>query len=143
MPSSELKVNVTQKRKRDYEGSKSKEEVFSEVIELPELAEDEDEDEDVGGSGSSDDNEEEFPEIDSGSDSPSDSDDDEDEEGEEGKEDSSDSDEPDLDIFPRAKTIISQITGEPKRVFPEIEADYDSDSSTEDVSSSQVNLIIF
>jgi ribosome biogenesis protein ERB1 len=39
----------------------------------------------------------------------------------------------DLHIFPRAKTIISDITGQPKKVYPEIEPDYDSDSSTEDV----------
>lgn len=36
--------------------------------------------------------------------------------------------------FPRAKTIISEITGQPKQVYPPIEPDYDSDSSTEDVS---------
>ncbi|GJJ07346.1 Ribosome bioproteinsis protein erb1 [Clathrus columnatus] len=30
------------------------------------------------------------------------------------------------------KTIISEITGQPKRVYPPIEPDYDSDSSTED-----------
>lgn len=43
------------------------------------------------------------------------------------------SDDDDLHIFPRAKTIISDITGQPKKVYPEIEPDYDSDSSTEDV----------
>jgi ribosome biogenesis protein ERB1 len=35
--------------------------------------------------------------------------------------------------FPVARTVISTITGEPKRVYPDIEPDYDSDSSTEDV----------
>jgi hypothetical protein len=39
----------------------------------------------------------------------------------------------DLHIFPKAKTVISDITGQPKKVYPEIEPDYDSDSSTEDV----------
>lgn len=35
--------------------------------------------------------------------------------------------------FPVATTIVSDITGQPKRVYPEIEPDYDSDSSTEEV----------
>lgn len=34
----------------------------------------------------------------------------------------------------RSKTVISKITGQPKQVYPPIEPDYDSDSSTEDVS---------
>lgn len=34
---------------------------------------------------------------------------------------------------PKARTVISKITGRPKRVYPEIEPDYDSDSSTEEV----------
>ena len=38
-----------------------------------------------------------------------------------------------LRIFPRPKTITSDITGRPKRVYPPIEPDYDSDSSTEEV----------
>ncbi|KAJ4472272.1 NUC169 domain-containing protein [Lentinula aciculospora] len=37
-----------------------------------------------------------------------------------------------LDIFPKAKTIVSDITSQEKRVYPEIEPEYDSDSSTED-----------
>jgi ribosome biogenesis protein ERB1 len=39
----------------------------------------------------------------------------------------------DLHIFPKGKTIISNITNQEKRVYPEIEPEYDSDSSTEDV----------
>jgi ribosome biogenesis protein ERB1 len=39
----------------------------------------------------------------------------------------------DLHIFPRAETIISDITRQPKKIYPEIEPNYDSDSSTEDV----------
>jgi hypothetical protein len=35
--------------------------------------------------------------------------------------------------FPVATTVVSNITGRPKRVYPDIEPDYDSDSSTEDV----------
>ena len=46
-----------------------------------------------------------------------------------------DSDASELHIFPQAKTVISNITGQPKRVYPEIEPEYDSDSSTEDVSN--------
>lgn len=34
------------------------------------------------------------------------------------------------------KMVTSEITGEPKKVYPPIEPDYDSDSSTEDVSTS-------
>lgn len=73
-----------------------------------------------------------FPEIDAGSDNTA-------EEGEgdtsedEGQDDEDASSDNDLHIFPRAKTIISDITGQPKKVYPEIEPDYDSDSSTEDV----------
>jgi ribosome biogenesis protein ERB1 len=39
-----------------------------------------------------------------------------------------------LHLFPNPKIVISDVTNQPKRVYPEIEADYDSDSSTEDVS---------
>jgi ribosome biogenesis protein ERB1 len=31
------------------------------------------------------------------------------------------------------ETVISNITGRPKRVYPEIDPEYDSDSSTEEV----------
>lgn len=80
-----------------------------------------------------------FPEIDAASDT-------EEEEGEssgddakysetavEGEDDEDASSDDDLHIFPKAKTVISDITGQPKKVYPEIEPDYDSDSSTEDV----------
>jgi ribosome biogenesis protein ERB1 len=36
-------------------------------------------------------------------------------------------------VYPGPRSVISNITGYPKRVYPEIEPDYDSDSSTEDV----------
>lgn len=36
--------------------------------------------------------------------------------------------------YPEPKIIKSAITGEPKKVYPPIEPEYDSDSSTEDVS---------
>ena len=38
-------------------------------------------------------------------------------------------------LFPKPKNVVSDITNQPKLVYPEIEPDYDSDSSTEDVSS--------
>jgi len=80
-----------------------------------------------------------FPELDSGS-----SDASSDEEGEgEGEEEGDEHDtddtegdehdgankEPPLD----GKTVISNITGRPKRIYPEIDPEYDSDSSTEEV----------
>ena len=80
-----------------------------------------------------------FPEIDVGSDtdeederSSGDNEDHSESEGEEQDDEDVSSDD-DLHIFPRAKTVISDITGHPKKVYPEIEPDYDSDSSTEDV----------
>ncbi len=39
----------------------------------------------------------------------------------------------DIKVGPGGRTIISNITGRPKRVYPHIEPDYDSDSSTEEV----------
>lgn len=86
----------------------------------------------------------EFPEIDARSDSDSggeeESDHEDEQDGEESEEEEEDEDESqesdsdgDLHIFPKSKTIISGITGQPIRVYPEIEPDYDSDSSTEDV----------
>jgi len=81
---------------------------------------------------------EEFPEINAASDTEVEGDEDEDEGDEEGDDYSSDASGSDktLHIFPKAKVVISDITGEPKKVYPEIEPDYDSDSSTEDVSAS-------
>jgi ribosome biogenesis protein ERB1 len=89
-------------------------------------------------SGSDDGEVDEFPEINPESDSGEEFDSDEEagdeDEGEEGdKDDENSGSESDLEIFPKAKIIISDITGEQKRVFPEIEPEYDSDSSTEDV----------
>lgn len=103
--------------------------------------ESEDEEEEASAGNVSDDGEvDEFPEIDTRSDSePEDSeeegDDEEDSEEDENEDESSSGhgSESELHIFPRSKTVISGITGQPKRVYPEIEPDYDSDSSTEDV----------
>lgn len=49
------------------------------------------------------------------------------------KEDNDSSGEEQLSVFPKPKTVISSITGQPKLVYPVIEPDYDTDSSTEDV----------
>ncbi|KAJ7499137.1 NUC169 domain-containing protein [Mycena latifolia] len=89
----------------------------------------------------------EFPEIDAESDSeaddsPEENADEEDSEGtdEEDFEEEDSDDSLDHDIFPKPKTIISDITGQPKRVYPEIEPDYDSDSSTEDAPNRVGNV---
>jgi ribosome biogenesis protein ERB1 len=80
----------------------------------------------------------EFPEIDTGSDSDEDevgiSDTDEEEDSEEEAENDVNSDDSEIHIFPKAKIMVSDITGRPKRVYPEIEPEYDSDSSTEEAS---------
>jgi ribosome biogenesis protein ERB1 len=86
---------------------------------------------------------EEFPEIFTGSEDEGSDEDDENEQDEDEDEDEEDEeassntavsdDDSSLHIFPKSKTIVSSITGQPRRVYPEIEADYDSDSSTEDV----------
>ncbi|KAF8341995.1 NUC169 domain-containing protein [Cantharellus anzutake] len=47
------------------------------------------------------------------------------------KDEDSDS-EDEVEVGSKGKTIVSDITGRPKRVYPHIEAGYDSDSSTED-----------
>jgi len=102
------------------------------------LSADEEEDEPVQGSES--DEIDAFPEIDAGSDtdeeeeeeSPAEDEDDF-ESGDNEQDDEDASSDDDLRIFPKAKTVISDITGHPKKVYPEIEPDYDSDSSTEDV----------
>jgi ribosome biogenesis protein ERB1 len=81
-----------------------------------------------------------FPEIDTGSDtdeeeeeSPGENEDDSESEDKGQYDEDASSSSDDLRIFPKAKTVISDITGQPKKVYPEIEPDYDSDSSTEDV----------
>lgn len=117
------------------------ESAFAQDVGLEMQSDDEGEQEDVP---EEDDNEvEAFPEIDTRSDT---EDEDADTEEDEDEEDEEDEDEPDesedeysddsddsIHPFPVAKTIVSDITGQPKRVYPPIEPDYDSDSSTEDV----------
>ena len=45
-------------------------------------------------------------------------------------------------LIPNPKNVVSDITHQPKLVYPEIEPGYDSDSSTEDVSSLSTSLKI-
>jgi ribosome biogenesis protein ERB1 len=113
------------------------------------LSGDEDENEDGPGQKSDDDGVDAFPEIDVGSDtdeederSSGDNEDRSKSEGEEQDDEDASSDD-DLHIFPRAKTVISVITGHPKKVYPEIEPDYDSDSSTEDVRAFPTSVVPF
>lgn len=83
-----------------------------------------------------------FPELDARSDTSEDEEDsegeedevDEDEDDEDSEEDGENVSDAELSVFPKAKVVTSDITGQPKKVYPEIEPDYDSDSSTEDVS---------
>jgi len=80
----------------------------------------------------------EFPEIVGESDSDeSDFEEDEDDESQEDDEHDDEGAESDdsLHVFPKAKVVVSKITNQPKTVYPEIEPDYDSDSSTEEVRS--------
>jgi hypothetical protein len=109
----------------------------------------EDEDEDGPVQESDNDDVDAFPEIDVGSDtdeederSSGDNEDHSESEGEEQDDEDASSDD-DLHIFPRAKTVISGITGQRKKVYPEIEPDYDSDSSTEDVHAFPTSVVPF
>ncbi|KAH7887940.1 NUC169 domain-containing protein [Phlebopus sp. FC_14] len=123
------------RKERDSEGDKKN--AFAETVGLEMMS---DEEGDSGGAeedAESDEEEnDEFPELDFSSDSDSDAEstDDEDVIDEENEDtlDSHSSSDADVQIFPKSKTIVSGITGHPKRVYPEIEPDYDSDSSTED-----------
>ena len=122
-------VMPAKKRKKSPDNPVAKE-PFSDVVGL-EMSSDE---EGQFDSGPDDGEVDDFPGIDTSSDSELDA-------SENGEDLSSEDEEADLDsdsdmeIFPKAKTIISSITGQQKRVYPEIEPDYDSDSSTEDVRS--------
>lgn len=80
----------------------------------------------------------EFPEIVAESDSDDQSSGEEEVEDEE--EEDTDSDSDSLHIFPKAKTVVSSITKQPKLVYPDIYPDYDSDSSTEEVNLGYTKL---
>ena len=132
-------ISNSRKRKAPASVSAPKDGSISSTGALEMLSEDEQDEEPESDDG----DHEEFPEIDAASDS--EDEEEEDENGEDEEEDyySSDASGTDekLPIFPKAKVVISNITGEPKKVYPEIEPDYDSDSSTEDVSTSTVPLL--
>ncbi|KAF8302614.1 BOP1NT-domain-containing protein [Clavulina sp. PMI_390] len=150
------KANTTLKRKRD---SAVKESLLStapkNAINVSQLDVDEDSDveEAASGSGSGDDSDaESFPEVDAedddeDSDADSGQDDDEDQDSDDsylvedsdfvdsidsGDENENEVEDDEIYTGPKARTVISKITGRPKRVYPEIEPDYDSDSSTEE-----------
>ncbi|KAF8528875.1 NUC169 domain-containing protein [Hysterangium stoloniferum] len=146
-------ATVDKKRKRDQQNRHLIDEGISEGVHLdiPSDGENELSDED------SDHEVEAFPEIDTRSDSISENvnteeDGDEDEEEEEGDDDFFDSGDDDqgeeaasssledFSVFPRPKSIISRITGQLKLVYPPIEPDYDSDSSTEDAPNRVGNI---
>jgi len=134
---------LSNSKKRKQAGQEQ--EVFSAPtpVQLEMLTDEEDADEISSDGGEAD----EFPEIDA--DSSSDEDEEykkelssEDENNEDTEESatgsgSSDSD-TSLHIFPMAKTVISNITGKKKVVYPDIDPEYDSDSSIEDVRLSLV-----
>jgi ribosome biogenesis protein ERB1 len=98
------------------------------------------------GSGEEEGSVEEFPEIEGGSSEEENSEEEQDESQDESEDESEetasseDDASDDMHPFPRSKTVISNITGQPKRVYPEIEPDYDSDSSTEDVSQTPCHV---
>lgn len=108
---------------------------FLDTVNL-ELISDEEEDGLEGNENSAVDDEEpeEFPDIDARSDSEDDTEVEDVEEDESQSEEDSNETGSDtgIQIFPKSRTIVSTVTGQPRRVYPEIEPDYDSDSSTED-----------
>lgn len=135
--------NKKRKQETDEDIKSLRKDDFAEEVGLEMQSEDEGEE----GPEESDEGEaDEFPELDTGDDTDedevgavdedeedSDSEEEEEDEEEEGSDEGETSD-GSLHVFPRAKVITSKITGQPKKVYPEIEPDYDSDSSTEDVS---------
>ncbi|KAK7470871.1 Ribosome biogenesis protein erb1 [Stygiomarasmius scandens] len=130
-------VKTSKKRKQDEQHDTAPG-VFSKAVNMEMLSDEE------GSEGEESDGQEvdEFPEIDANSDEESDfEDEDEEDEEDEDEESESEADDEDLlHVFPKAKTVVSDITGQPKRVYPEIEPEYDSDSSTEDAPNRVGNV---
>ncbi|GJE84618.1 hypothetical protein PsYK624_006940 [Phanerochaete sordida] len=135
---------------RDEEEVKpaAQESAFSQSVGLEMQSEDEGED---AGEDSDGEQVDEFPEIDTRSDSEDEDEDaDADSEEDDEEEEDEDEDEPDesedefsddsIHPFPTPKTVVSDITGQPKRVYPAIEPDYDSDSSTEETPNRVGNI---
>ena len=136
-------ANGTKKRKHAVdEDESSQQQDLPEKIGL-ELQSDESDEEEV-----SEGEVEDFPELDGRSDTTEDGEEDSEEEGETDENEDEDEEEEssegysegtsddEIRVFPKAKVITSEITGQPKKVYPEIEPEYDSDSSTEDVCMS-------
>lgn len=127
-------------KKRKHANDDEAQDMFSTAVEMEMPSEDEAEVQ-----ASDDDPADDFPELDLQSDSEDDSESENDskeeseDDSEESNEDDADTFDDDLHIFPKAKNVISDITGQPKRVYPDIEPEYDSDSSTEDVGISMVH----
>lgn len=116
--------------------------IFSAAVDMAMHSDEEGDNEDED----SNDEVDEFPELDSQSDSEEYDSEELDEDEEDEEEDGSSADDGSDDepgIFPKAKTVVSEITGHPKRVYPEIEPDYDSDSSTEDVCPLFFQMLTF
>jgi ribosome biogenesis protein ERB1 len=126
-------VSNSRKRKVPALGPAPRDEKLLSTSALEMLSEDEQDEEPQSDDGDY----EEFPEINAASDTEEEDEeeDEEDEEDEEGYSSDASGNDKKLHISPKAKIVISDITGEPKKVYPEIEPDYDSDSSTEDVST--------
>ncbi len=143
MPGREIESKRRKRRhEEDNDGSEAEPAALQGNGHLEMLSDDED-----GNEVQSDDGEvDQFPEIHTESDSEEEEEEEasdeevsveEEDEEEEDKDEESDSasdSAESLHVFPKAKTVTSDITGQPKLVYPEIEPDYDSDSSTEDVS---------
>jgi ribosome biogenesis protein ERB1 len=134
-----MAVTGLAKKRKQEELEEVEKGAFAGVVDLEMQSEEEAGDEDQGSDNLSDVGEvDDFPEIDALSDSDEDSEEEEEATDVLDEEDSLDEDSDassSLRLFPRSKVVLSDITGQKKTVYPEIEPDYDSDSSTEDVSS--------
>ncbi|KAF9246973.1 NUC169 domain-containing protein [Melanogaster broomeanus] len=132
-------ARAAQTKRKEREPDEDQKSAFAEAVRLEMMSDEEGHGGDDGDA-ESDEEVDEFPEIDARSDTESGEESDEDEEGEESGDEDEDEDglasgsdsDSDIHIFPKPKAIVSEITGHPKRVYPEIEPGYDSDSSTED-----------
>lgn len=131
-----MTIQARSSKKRKQHGQDEASDTFNEAVNLEMLSDEEDKEDVESDNGEVD----EFPEIDAGSEESGEEDEtyeSEEDTGASGEGSSSGSQEQ-LHIFPEVKTIVSDITGQEKRVYPEIEPDYDSDSSTEDVGSADL-----
>ena len=127
-------ARVGPKKRKEPEQDEDHRSAFAEAVRLEMLSDEEKREANEGEDEESDEEVDEFPEIDAESDENEEDDEEDEDEDEENSSSGSDSDSgSDMRIFPKSKNIVSQITGHPKRVYPEIEPEYDSDSSVEDV----------